>query len=259
MRTIVLCCFSLLFAIQAEAQVAVVNYMKVKSGNGNAFISNEREWKKLHQKRVNEGKMLSWHLFGVMGSGTGSPYNYVTVDIYSDMKSALQGITEDELKKAFGDKYNDLMTKTGAARDMVYSDISNWQMGIMGKQPDKYLRVSKMKTKQAGYFEMEEKAYKPVHQAMVDMGKLNSWSVWGRPFWDDMSYNAITVNGYVSAEQMSDSGYSDEVFQKATAGKKSGEMMEMTNYFNTTNEYRDMVQSQLWEVIDQTTPAPPKK
>jgi hypothetical protein len=255
MKKLILSLAVIICALQIQAQIAVVNYMKVKPGSGEAFLANERLWKKLHQQRVDEGKMIAWEVYYVHGQGTASAYNYVTVDVFENMTAAMKEITTDELKKAFGEKYNDVLTKTSGGRDLVYSDVFHRELAIDGKAPDKFLRLSFMRTKDSDkYYKMEEKAFKPMHQAAIDMGNMNSWSIWSRSYWNDSHYDAVAGNGFTSLEQMAKMNYGDDVFKKATASMKPSEVMEVSNLMNDTDKTRDMVVSQLWEVLDSTAP-----
>ncbi len=255
MKKLILISAVFLCALQSQAQIAVINYMKVKPGGEDAFLASERTWKKLHQQRVNEGKLVAWEVYYIYGQGTVSQYNYATVDVYENMKAALQGITTDELKKAFGEKYAEVLNKTNSSRELVYSDMVSRQMSVDGKVPDKFLRVSFMSIKDNDkYYMMEEKAFKPMHQASADMGNMNSWSVWSRPFWNNMNYDAITVNGFTSVDQMTKMDYGDEVFKKATASMKPSEVMEISNLMSESGKIREMIRSQLWEVLEMTSP-----
>ncbi len=246
---------ALVCALQVQAQFAVVNYMKVKPGNGEAFLANERVWKKLHQQRVNDGKMIAWEVFYVHGQGTESPYNYVTVDIFENMQAAFKEFTTDELKKAFGEKYADVLNKTSANRDLVYSDMFNREIGLDSKSADKFLRVSYMSVKDNDkYYKMEEKAFKPLHQAAIDMGNLNGWSIWSRPFWNNTKYDAVAVNGFTSIEQMAKMNYGEDVLKKGMASMKGSEQLEVSSLINETGSIRTMVVSQLWEMLESTAP-----
>jgi hypothetical protein len=242
-------------ALQVHAQFAVVNYMKVKPGNADAFLANERLWKKLHQQRVNDGKMIAWEVYYVHGQGTESAYNYVTVDVFENMQAAFADITTEELKRAFGDKYADVLSKTSSNRDLVYSDTFNREIAIDGKSPDKFVRISFMSIKDNDkYYKIEEKAFKPLHQAAIDMGNLNGWSIWSRPFWNNTKYDAVAVNGFTSIEQMAKMNYGEDVLKKGMASMKASEQLEASNLINDTGSTRTMVVSQLWEVLDSTGP-----
>jgi len=234
--------------------VAVVNFMKVPQGGYDAFMANELEWKKLHQNRVNEGKLISWQVYYIHNQGTGSPYNCATVDVYPNMEPSLAGLTQDEMKKGLGEKYNDVLKKTNTVRNLVYSETLGQVFFIPSKAPDKYLMVSSMKTKDTGkYYDMEKKAYMPMHQAAIDQGKMNGWSVWARMFPEDNTCEAYTVNAYSSSAQINAMDY-NAAFEKAKEGKSTNELMEMFKLMDETESLRTIVKAQLWELVDATTP-----
>ncbi len=244
-----------LVTLMSHAQmIAVVNYMKVPPSGDDAYVANEKEWKKIHQTRVNEGKMIAWELFYVHNQGTGSPYNYATVDVYENLEAALKGLTLEEIKKTWGEKYNDVLKKTNTVRNLVYSETFGWTMGIPVKDVEKYIMISSMKsTDQGKYLDMEKKAYMPMHQAAMDQGKLNGWSIWTRWFNNDTHWDAVAVNSYASAAQIGTMDY-NAAFEKAKSGKNTNDLVEMINLMNETDKLRTIVQTQLWELVDVTTP-----
>jgi hypothetical protein len=253
-KTLLVMALCLITLMSYSQRIAVLNFMKVPASGGDAYVANEKEWKKIHQTRVNEGKMVAWELFYIHNSGTESPYNWVTVDVYENMEAALNEVTLDEIKKAWGEKYNDVLKKTTSVRNLAYSETFEWTMGIQDKEKYKYLLVSAMKADDLGkYFEMEKKAYMPMHQAAIDGGKMNGWSVWSRWFHNDTSYNAITVNSFTTAAQLSSMNY-DSLFEKAKAGKSTDELFEMVKLMDETESIRTIVRAQLWELVDITTP-----
>ena len=204
--------------------------------------------------RINEGKMLAWELFYIHNSGTESPYNYATVDVFENLQAALKGITIEEAKKVWGEKYNDVFKKTTSLRNLVYSETLANEMGIQPKEPEKYLLISFMKTNDLGkYLEMEKKAYMPMHQAAVEEGKMVAWSVWSRWFPGDTSFDAVTVNAFASAEQLNGMNY-ESLFEKAKSGKNTNDLFEMVNLMDETSSIRTIVKSQLWELLDITQP-----
>ena len=247
--------FSLVAILSYAQMVAVVNYMKVPQGGEDAYMANEREWKKIHQARVNEGKMIAWELFYIHNSGTDSRYNFATVDVYENMEKALSGgVSLEEIKKAWGEKYNDILKKTNTVRNLAYSDMFAWEMGIQSKAQEKYILVSFMKADDLGkYYEMEKKAYMPMHQIAIDEGKMNGWSVWSRWFRNDNYFDAVTVNSYVSAAQMSGIDYG-AAMDKLKGGKSFNELYDIISLADKTNDLRTIVKTQLWELVEITTP-----
>jgi len=244
-----------LLTLMSHAQVvAVVNYMKVPANGFDAFVSNEKEWKKIHQTRVNDGKMIAWELFYIHDTGTGSDYNCATVDVYPNLEASLTGFTLDDVKKILGPKYDEVVKKTNAVRNLVYSETLQQQLYIPSKTPDKYLMVSAMRASDAGrYYEMEKKAFMPVHQAAIDQGKLNGWSIWSRAFAKDNDYIAYAVNAYSSAAQIGTMDYVAAI-DKAKEGKNTVELMDIFKLFDETESIRTIVKSELWELVDATMP-----
>jgi len=246
--TILWCSFSLF-----SQTVAVVSYMKVPPAGGDAYIALEHEWKKVHQARVNEGKMIAWELYYVHNQGTSTPYNYATVNIYKDLKAALAGFSEAEFKKALGSKWQDILNKTPASRDLVKEEMYSYVMGIRAKAPEKYLTVSFMRILQPdNYYVMEEEAYMPMHQAAIDDKQMEGWGIWNRAFPEDVEYHAVAVNGYSSLDQLMGLTYAD-LQEKLKNKMKPSDLVKMVNLVNDTEQIRTMVKSQLWELVDATT------
>ncbi len=238
------------------SQVAVVNFMKVPAGGQDKYVTLEGQWKSAIQKLVNEGKLIGWQLYYVHNSGTMSDYNFVTVNMYKDLSSSVNGVTMDNIRKVWGDKTNEMLKKTGEARDLIYSVTSGYQFGIPPKTNAKYILVNFMKTADPqSYFNMERTAYMPMHKVAIDEGKLTSWSVWMPYLYDDNSYNALTVNGYESADQIGDMDYSGW-FKKATEGMSESDLSMMNDLVQNTDKMRTIVKTQLWELVDMTDPAP---
>ena len=126
--------------------------------------------------------MIAWELYYIHNQGTNSEYNYATVNVYKDLPSAMAGISEDDLKK-LGPKWNEVLTKTNASRDLVRDEVFSREMGIPSTAGDKYLTVSFMRiNRPTSYYEMERDAYMPMHKAAIEDNKMTSWGIWRRAF-----------------------------------------------------------------------------
>lgn len=254
MKKIALLCSLLCLAALLIAQpVAVVSMMKVPPGGDDAYVALEKEWKKIHQARVDDGRMLAWELYYVHNQGASSPYNYATVNVYPDLKSALAGMTENDMKK-MGPKWNETYNKTNTVRTLVRNEMFNWVMGIHAVGPEKFLTVSFMKINRPNtYYEMERDAYMPMHKAAIEDKKMVGWSIWNRVFAEDLEYQAVAVNGYASIDQIVGLTYGD--LQEQVKKKLDLEqVVKMVNLVNDTEGIRTMIRSQLWESVDATAP-----
>ena len=129
---------------------------------------------------------------------------------------------------------------------------------VMAAQPllaqdtqDIYYRVDYMKVEQGAedtYTYTEEAYWKPVHQKLVDEGKINGWALYGTmyPYGTEAEYNYITVTSYVGFAA-SGEGLTNEMFASAHPGKSDREISEM---ITKTLASRELVKSELWLGID---------
>jgi hypothetical protein len=255
MKKLLFACFITLASLSLEAQiVAIVDFMKVPENGADAYLAVEKQWKTLHQNRVESGKIIAWELYYVLNSGSASPYNFVTVAIYENAGKTENQVTEDDFKKAFGDKTADLLKKTVASRSLVYSEMYNSQAYTSSGSPDKYIVINSVKTDNWGeYIDLEKKIYQPFHEEAIKLGKKNSWGVWSRWPNADNSIQGVVIDGYAKYEDIFNSDYSG-IFEKLIAGKNAGEILDISNQINRTEEKRTFTKSEIWQVVDMTTP-----
>jgi hypothetical protein len=239
------------FAIKAQT-VAVVDFMKVQSNNQDAYLAVEKQWKNLHQSRVESGLILGWQLYAVRGSGTSSPYNFVTVTIYPDFAKTETTFSDTDFKKAFGANSSEFLKKTTASRDLIFSETYQLQVGIPSDSPDKYLVINSIRTDNLDkYINMEKVGYMPIHQEAKKAGQRNSWGIWTRWPNEDNSVQAVAVDGYAKFSDINSDNYSD-LMGKVMANKKPGEVYDMLDQINKTEQIRTIVKSEIWDLIDVT-------
>jgi hypothetical protein len=255
MKNLYLTILLFLTSLTIEAQiVAVVDYMKVPENGGTAYLAIENQWKALHQSRVESGKILAWHVWYVWNSGANSPYNYVTVSIYENFNKIENQLTEAEFKKFWGDKTDDFLKKTVASRSLIYSEIYHLETGIDAAVSDKYIVINSIHTDNVSdYIKMENVAYKPMHEEAKKLGTRNSWGIWTRWPSVDNSVQAVAVDGYTKFADINGVDYG-ALFEKVIAGKKAGEILDMTDQIQKTDEIRTIVKSEIWEFVDGTAP-----
>ena len=244
------------FALGAQV-VAVVDYMKVPENGDAAYLAVEKLWKTFHQSRVESGKILSWRLWYVRNSGASSPYNYVTVTTYENLGKTEIQLTEAELKQAFGTKYDETMAKTTASRSLIYGETVHLQASIASEVPDKFLVLNFIKTDNLdAYLNMEKTAYMPLHEESKKLGQRNSWRLWTRWPNEDNTYQAAAVDGFSKFEQINNVDYT-KALEKVIATKTAMEVFTITELFQKTDDIRTIVKSQIWEMMDGTTPKKP--
>ena len=241
------------FAVQGQ-NVAVVDYMKVPGNKQEAYVAVEKQWKNLHQSRVDAGVILGWELYYVRNSGSASPYNYVTVTVYENFAKTDASFTNEDFEKAFGKNYAEFLTKTEAARELIYSETYQFQTGVSSDAPDKFIVVNSICTDNVdNYVNLEKVGYLPMHAEAKKAGLRNSWGIWTRWPNSDNAVQAVAVDGYSKFSDINNTNYND-LMDKVMAGKKPDEVFNMVAQVNKTESTRKIVKSEIWETLDVTTP-----
>jgi hypothetical protein len=255
MKRLLTVCMIFLAVLAVEAQtVAVVDFMKVPANGGDAYVAVEKQWKTLHQARVDAGEIVGWELYGVRNTGTGSPYNFTTVTIYENFSKTENWATEAEMKKAFGEKMDDFLKKTDASRSLVNTESYFLQVGIPSDVPDKYIVVNSIQTDNVdNYVNMEKVGYMPLHQEAKKLGQRNSWGIWTRWPNADNNIQAVAVDGYSKFTDINGGDYG-KIMDNILPTKKASESYDMMSQINKTDQMRKIVKSEIWDLIDVTTP-----
>jgi hypothetical protein len=229
-----------------SAQIAVVSYMKVEPGKWDTYLEVEEAWSKLHQKSVDNGYILAWHLNEKMFHGTQDSYDFVTVNVYADWATYEKGYPDGY----FDQMGEEMLKKTGESRKVVRSEVFTMAVGAENSKPGKVMTIAFMKVKQgnsSAYVDMETKYYKVYHEALIEAGGLNSWGIYQRivPFGFGGKYNYLAVNGFESLAQRSNRSDEtiDAAWEKAAAGTSDDEINKITN------DSRLMVSSVMWRNV----------
>jgi hypothetical protein len=176
---------NLLAQTSTSNQVSEPNYllrefMKVEPGQEEAYLKIEKLWKKVHQRRIAEGKIMAWTLSERVYYGSNAPYDYVTTTVYKSGKEMdeanaltweyiIKGLTPDEVM---------LINTTNKTRKMVSSQLSYQTERV---QPDananNYWKISQVKSLPGKGAELEkyEKLMKPVFEEACKMGAISGW------------------------------------------------------------------------------------
>jgi len=255
MKNLLLTSLLVVGSIALEAQtVAIVDFMKVPANGQDAYLAVEKQWKNLHQNRVNSEVILGWQLYYVRGSGTSSNYNYATVTVYENFGKTEATLTDADFKKAFGNNAAEFLTKTEASRNLIYSETYQLQVGVPADSPDKYIVVNSVHTKNLDqYINMEKVAYLPMHEEAKKAGQRNSWGIWTRWPYEDDSFQAVAVDGYAKFSDINNGNYND-LMGKVITGKKPGEVYDIFVQVSKTEEIRSIIKSEIWELVDATAP-----
>lgn len=115
-------------------------------------------------------------------------------------------------------------------------------------EPGTYFRVNFMKVAPGGeqeYLNVEQEEWKPVHQALVESGRMNSWWLFETlyPAGTSHEYNYVAVDVFDSLENLENPGYVD-MFPKVHEGESYEDASERTM------AARDVANTELWRLVD---------
>lgn len=240
-----------------EQTFFIVETMKSAPGKTDEYVKAEREvWKRIHQERIKQGLITGWNLYAVRSpSGASAPYDYVTVTLvqgwnklenpYGTMLAggAEKFLTKEQLAVANGTgKLRDLTTSTlfyGA--DFVAADPKN-------TTPAKYQMVNYMKVKEGmteEYMNMETQLVKPMYVEMMKTGNRSAWGLYGRVIGgSNQPFDFVTTDFFNKWSDMNTSGSYSKTLEKVHP------KMSMAYFEKRINESRDLVNQELWELID---------
>jgi hypothetical protein len=100
---------------------------------------------------------------------------------------------------------------------------------------------------------MEKTGYMPVHLEAKKAGQKNSWGIWTKWPNNDNSVQAVAVDGYSKFSDINGGNW-DELMGKLMASKKPGEVYNMFQQIDKTDEIRSIVKSEIWDLVDVTKP-----
>lgn len=193
-------CIMILNAPAQKNAYLVLEYMKVKPGNEDKYLSVEKDWKKIHLQRLKDSTISHWSVWQVVAPyNMNADYQYVVATIYPRFSDYLEPFKNIEVSKIFTgiteDSVGRIFTKTGEARDMLSASVYEIlaETGFPDHTP-KYLLATTMKAtpgKEGAYESLEMKDWLPIHKDLAKRGFESGFS-FGRlmfPADNKMTYN----------------------------------------------------------------------
>ncbi len=235
--------------VTSQAQVAVIDYMNVKPTNESEYLEVEKLWKKVHEEKVRVGLTKGWYLYRVRFTGTSSPYQYVTLNIYENFRDSENLYFEGVFDKAFkGMNQDEIFERTNESRDLIKTEVIVRMDGIKDDydNPAKYMYVNYINViegEETNYVDIEKYVCKHLHIELVNESKMANWSLWNLWFYSHRNYNYITLNSFFDYGDINSYNYSDN-FEKVHQGK------DLNSYMRNTFDARKSVKTELWELID---------
>ena len=114
------------------------------------------------------------------------------------------------------------------------------------ERPALYVAVDCMKSTAADYADVETGIWQPIHQELVNQGKINSWSLYWVMYGDRSKCDYFTVTTYLGQQQLNAGPSFEEAFQAVHPDSGFAEAMARTL------ASRQQVATELWVVVDST-------
>lgn len=119
---------------------------------------------------------------------------------------------------------------------------------------DRFAAVDYMKVapgQDNAYLQLEQKTWKPVHEARVKAGNVAGWYLYQvlSPSGTEVHHNYVTVAIYNNFEAM-ENPFPDALFTKVHPG------VNMADFIKNTNSARDLVRSETWRWVEQIPATP---
>lgn len=237
-------------------QVYIVKeFMKVEPGMEADYLKTEQLWKKVHQRRVDEGKIISWSLTRRAFSGTNSPYDYVLFTAYKsgkEMDEANSSMTWDYITKGMTAEELVIANNTLKTRKMVSSQLL---MGLNRVQPlfnNRYMKITQVKAAPGKGDELEklETMMKPVFEEACKMGNVTGWR-FGKNLYPQAA-GAANYYRAIATSNMDDMLKSESGDFLATAFKKIYPAKDWKAIQKNFSDIITIMDTELLEVVDAT-------
>jgi hypothetical protein len=159
--------------------------MKVE--NQAEYLEVEKIWKKIHEERLKENKIIGWVVYKVMFKTAEDPHNFVTLTMYNAFSKLDKGIPDKILKAAYPEKSEDdwkaFYDRTYKSRKVITSSIFYQQLSC-AKGPDRFSKfymineINVKPDKSMEYIKIEEEIYKPLYEEAIRNSNRTAWSLW---------------------------------------------------------------------------------
>jgi hypothetical protein len=177
-----------------EPVILIREFMKVADGERENYEKTEALWKKIHQRRVTEGKILGWTLYRrVAPQGSNAPYDYMVVTVFKsgkeidDMNATMNW---DYITKGLSVSDITLINDTEKTRKLVSSQWSRLTERV--NPTGKYVEVTELTVPngKGGELEKLEKLMNPIFTDISAAGKIAGWR------FGEIMYNEGNAGGY---------------------------------------------------------------
>lgn len=249
----------LLYALPIHAQsqegaYLKVDYLSIEADETESFFNQLQDtWKLQKDQNIEEGEIIRWQIYKVIYPGSHlHDYNYVSVTVANSL-SAFESNPRLRETAEERDRKRQMMSFFDLDRNIMHSEL--WRVTNSLKQDDKefnepsrYLMIDYMEVALGREFEyqmFEDEVAKPLHEERMNLDRMDAWELYQlvMPGGLNYGYNFATGNYFRSLEHI-EFGFTEELI------RKTHPEVNIMEFFETIFETRNLVQSELWELVE---------
>ncbi len=245
---------SLSFSQTERLDYQKVDYISIENGDEQQFMEFVNgAMSSAYQSLVDSGEIKSWKIYKVnFPGGERSSYSYVNVVTASDIRSfednfsnisALYFIPHTENQES--------LSGLASIADLHASEI--WKVRSLipseneESEPSRFKAMDYMNVSQGRgleYLMLEDEVAMPLHNERINRDTMTGWEVYSLvlPGGTEYGYNYATGNYFDHIEDV-EFGFTQELIKQTMPGTDVAELLE------TIYETRDLVKSEIWELI----------
>lgn len=239
-----------IFSQTSEGLYMNVDYIEIPKSEVQNFENDEQRIKTIQKARIANNSLHHWTLYRVLYKGSeNSAYNYVAVSV-SDTPRAFENILHqirDSTVDASAEEMTTTYYKWLSANHSELWKIENSITKIDSIHSSKYFSIDYMEVGEGmeyAYRMMEDEVARPIHEYRMDTDRMRAWQLYSllTPGGITYGHNFATGNFYNNLENI-EFGFTEEII------RQTNPETDMTEFFENINRTRDLVRSEVWELV----------
>jgi hypothetical protein len=190
-------------------------------------------------------KQTSLHHLFLNSSNPGQQYNFISVEVSSDLHSLQDNIRPDS------QQYFKFINDNPLKKHTVHSEIWGTRADVYdvtAQPPSRYKNTNFMSAEPGSlqqYLELEIDIAMPIHQNQTENNRMDGWNFYQLifPTGTTVAYNFVTADYYNSLEQI-EMGITREVIEAVHPD------MDVDEFEDFADSIRERKWSDLWELLE---------
>ena len=232
-----------------QTVIGVINYVNVEDEE--LFLEEEQKWQKIHQQRIEQGKLIGRAVYQVMFKTPRDPYNYITISWYDSFSKLDNSVRFESFEAVFPgttqSDWQEFKKNLKNSRNEVSSGVfhqritcENPQNRIGNFYVINEINVKPGKSKE--FMQLKEDVYKPLYDEDIRTNNRSNWGLWEKWPGNMRDFQYVTSEGYVSLEQMEAADFTIH-FAKIHPDKDLDQLLDRIE------ELRTLVNTEMWKLV----------